>query len=191
MKAEKDVRDACEEEMVCKRAPVEAILRSLNYSNARPALRSHFQERAKIDACNLRDIFERQERAEGRDVLRSTEASPLLTGLQEAYVEAEVEEEMLAYEGASAPAQEAARRRAIRGREDFSRTLENLVTGRVPLTAEREAVEEAREDTNMEASPTDEVMTVEAETKTEADLFESFSTFSCKEKSKPGKCVVS
>ncbi len=193
MKAEKEAREkaAWKAEMAWIRAPVEDILRSHNYSNVRPALRSHFQEQAKIDALILRNIFERQERAEGRAVLRSMEASPLLRSLQEAYVEAEVEEEMLTYEGAaSMAAQEAARRRAIRGREAFSRAMEILVTGRVKFTAEQEAVEEAREDTKMEASQKEEV-TVDAETEKEADPFESFSRFSSKEKSKQGKCVVS
>jgi hypothetical protein len=194
MEVEKEAREkaAWEAEMAWIRAPVEAILRSHNYSNVRPALRSHFQERAKIDALILRNIFERQERAEGRALLRNMDASPLLTGLQEAYVEEEVEEEMLSYEGAaSMAAQEAARRRAIRGREAFSRAMEILVTGRVKFTAEQEAVEEAREDTKMEASQKEEVTTVEAETEKEADPFESFSRFSSKEKSKRGKCVVS
>ncbi len=191
MKAEKEAREkaAWEAEMAWIRAPVEAILRSHNFSSVRPALRSHFLERAKIDALILRNIFERQERAEGRAVLRSMEASPLLASLQEAYVEAEVEEEMLAYEGASVAAQEAAKQRAIRGREAFSRALENLVTGRVQLTAEEEFVEEAREDTKMEANQKEEV-TVDAETEKESDLFQPFVRFSTK-KSKPDKCVVS
>jgi hypothetical protein len=187
-------RAAGEEKLAWMRAPSEeAILQSHNYSNLRPAMRSHFQEQAKIDALILRNIFERQERAEGRAVSRSMEASPLLRSLQEAYVEAEVEEEMLTYEGAaSMAAQEAVRRRAIRGREAFSRamSMEILVAGRVKFTAEQEAVEEAREDTKMEASQKEEV-TVDAETEKEADPFESFSRFSSKEKSKQGKCVVS
>ncbi len=191
MKAEKEVREkaAWEAEMAWIRAPVEAILRSHNYSNVRPALRSHFQERAKLDALILRNIFERQERAEGRALLRSMEASPLLASLQEAYVEAEVEEEMLAYEGASVAAQEAAKQRAIRGREAFSRALENLVTGRVQLTAEGEVVEEATEDTKTEVFEEKQEQ-IDAETEKESDLFQPFVRFSNK-KSKPDKCVVS